>query len=417
MKPKRRLPEGWRWEKIEPHILGYQSGLARGDKSKKDGYPHLRMNNISNGGKLDLSLLWRIPATEQEVRAYAVRKGDILFNNTNSPELVGKSCLFNLDSTEVFLFSNHITRLRTKSTLYPRYLLYWINALWRKKYFQNNCDVWVNQAALRVEERLFPLRIPLPPTFDNQAAIADQLEREMAEVEEMRQAALRQKEAVSAMQGAILRETFPWKKDDKLPEGWRWERLGRISNRIQYGLSRESSRVRVGPKLLRITDIQNGRVDWSNVPFCQCTSEEKKEYLLADGDIVFTRTGATTGKSLLIKNPDRSLFASYLIRVKCEKEQILPDYLYCFFQSPIYWSDISRGARGGTLAGFNASMLSSIRVPLPPNVGDQKNIVEKIKRDMIEIEKVRQPANRQFEAIEALPGAILREAFDFEEEG
>ncbi len=204
----KQLPEGWRWEKIENHISDYQSGLARGDKSKKEGYPHLRMNNISNDSKLNLTLLWRIPVTEDEIRHYSVRRGDILFNNTNSAALVGKSCLFNFESNETFLFSNHLTRIRTKNTLNSKYLLYWINILWQRRYFEDNCDKWVNQAAARVTDLLFPSEIPLPPTIDDQIRIAGELERKMAEVETMRQAAKRQLEAAKAMSSAILSEIF-----------------------------------------------------------------------------------------------------------------------------------------------------------------------------------------------------------------
>lgn len=107
------------------------------------------MNNISNDMRMDLSLLWRIPANENEIKTYSVQREDILFNNTNSAALVGKSCLFNLESKETFLFSNHITRIRTKNSLDSRYFLYWINVLWQKRYFENNCDKWVNQAAIR----------------------------------------------------------------------------------------------------------------------------------------------------------------------------------------------------------------------------------------------------------------------------
>ena len=265
------------------------------------------------------------------------------------------------------------------------------------------------------KDELKGIGFPLPPTLNDQLSIANELERKMANVEKMQQAAVRQKEAATAMQGVILREVFPYKEEDKLPEGWKWEKLSRISNNIQYGISRESSPNKVGPQLLRITDIQNGKVNWNNVPFCECDSNEENLYLLADGDIVFVRTGATTGKSFLLKNPKQSLFASYLIRVQCNRDLVQPDYLYSFFQSPLYWNYINRGARGGTLAGFNASMLSRMNIPVPPTFDDQIAIVDDLERKMAQVEKVQQAADRQLEAMESLSRAILREFFDFEE--
>ncbi len=77
-----------------------------------------------------------------------------------------------------------------------------------KRVFTDNCDVWVNQAAIRVEDKLFPLSILLPATVDEQRAIAAELERKLRQVESMRLAAALQVEAISALPGAILREAF-----------------------------------------------------------------------------------------------------------------------------------------------------------------------------------------------------------------
>ena len=371
------------------------------------------MNNISNDLRLDLTHVWKIPATEKEISIYSVQRGDILFNNTNSPALVGKSCLFNIECEETFLFSNHLTRIRTRSSLNSRYLLYWIGILWQRRYFEDNCDKWVNQAAIRVEDSVFPFDIPLPPTINDQIAIANELERKMAEVEAMRQAALRQKDAVNALQSARLREFFPFKKVERLPAGWRWEKLRKLSTNIQYGISISSTSIQKGCKLLRITDIQNGKVDWGQVPYCECNGEKEAKYLLKDGDIVFVRTGATTGKSFLIRKPDHALFASYLIRVQCSSDLINPDYLYTFFQSPAYWDYISQGARGGTLAGFNATMLSKMMIPMPPTIDEQAKIANICEQRLSESRIIQHSAEKQLKAIKAMPGAILREVFDF----
>lgn len=204
-------------------------------------------------------------------------------------------------------------------------------------------------------------------------------------------------------------------KKRKLPEGWRWEKLDKITANIQYGISKSSTSNKVGPKLLRITDIQDGKVDWNKVPFCECNSNEEKQYLLENNDIVFVRTGATTGKSFLLNDPENTLFASYLIRVQCNKELVNPKYLYTFFQTPIYWNHINQKSRGGTLAGFNASMLSTIEIPLPPTLSDQLAIASYLECRMAHVEKMRTAALRQKEAITAMQGAVLREVFSYTE--
>ncbi len=209
---EKELPQGWKLERIAGHIAEFRSGIARGTKSRSEGYPHLRMNNISNDQRLNLRELWRIPASQEEVEAFHLEDDDILFNNTNSKELVGKCCLFRTNSDETFLFSNHVTRIRTKETLVPAYLVLWINSLWQRRFFRDNCDVWVNQAAVRVEDLLFPGDIPLPPKTTDQKRIAENLEMKMSEIDKMRVTAESQLQAISAMPGAVLRDMFDFER-------------------------------------------------------------------------------------------------------------------------------------------------------------------------------------------------------------
>jgi type I restriction enzyme S subunit len=86
----------------------------------------------------------------------------------------------------------------------------------------------------------------------------------------------------------------------ELPDGWVWTRVGEISDKIHYGFTASATADAIGPKMLRITDIQNNFVAWEKVPYCVIDSEKKKDYLLKNGDFVFARTGATVGKSFLI---------------------------------------------------------------------------------------------------------------------
>jgi len=79
---------------------------------------------------------------------------------------------------------------------------------------------------------------------------------------------------------------------------WVISKLGDVS-KINYGYTEKASFKEVGPKFLRITDIQDNNVEWETVPFCKIEKSELPKYILHDGDIVFARTGATTGKSFL----------------------------------------------------------------------------------------------------------------------
>jgi type I restriction enzyme S subunit len=125
--------------------------------------------------------------------------------------------------------------------------------------------------------------------------------------------------------------------------------------------------------MLRITDIQNGDVNWDTVPGCDCTAEDLRKHALRPGDILFARTGATTGKTFLISScPENAVFASYLIRVRLS-EAAWPAYVAHYLDSPGYWSQITSTSNGTAQPGVNASKLASLKIPLPP-VSEQKRI-------------------------------------------
>ena len=156
-----------------------------------------------------------------------------------------------------------------------------------------------------------------------------------------------------------------------LPEGWAWVRLGNLSAAIQYGLS-NSAEPQGTHRLLRITDIQDGKVDWNAVPFT--TVNDPEAYLLKTGDIVFARTGATVGKSFLItETPYPSVYASYLIRIRL-LGSLSPEYIYQFFDSACYWSQITDKSVGVGQPNCNGTSLKELFIPLPP-ISEQLRIV------------------------------------------
>ena len=156
-----------------------------------------------------------------------------------------------------------------------------------------------------------------------------------------------------------------------LPEGWAWVRLGNLSAAIQYGLS-NSAEPQGTHRLLRITDIQDGKVDWNTVPFT--TVNDPESYLLKTGDIVFARTGATVGKSFLIaETPYPSVYASYLIRIRL-LGSLSPEYIYQFFDSACYWSQITDKSVGVGQPNCNGTSLKELFIPLPP-ISEQLRIV------------------------------------------
>jgi type I restriction enzyme S subunit len=150
-----------------------------------------------------------------------------------------------------------------------------------------------------------------------------------------------------------------------MPEEWEVTKLGEICERPQYGLTASSVEIPVGPKFLRITDIQEGSVDWASVPYCKCSTAEHEKHKLSPGDIVIARIGATTGKTYCTQQCSDVVFASYLIRIRV-KPAVLYGFLWQYTNTKSYWSQIN-AAKGGRLKqGINIPIMTNLVVPLPP---------------------------------------------------
>ena len=178
---------------------------------------------------------------------------------------------------------------------------------------------------------------------------------------------------------------------------------------IMYGYTAKSSKDYIGPKYLRITDIQNGYVNWENVPCCEINQEDFRKYSLNQGDIVFARTGATTGKSYLIHSPQKSVFASYLIRVQVDEDIVLPEFLYKFFQSDDYWSSVLLGTTGSAQGGFNAKKLGNLDIPILSKT-KQDELIQHLDNAFSKIDKARLITENKLIKLDELKRSILQKA-------
>ena len=137
-----------------------------------EGVPHIRPMNITEGGQFTLSGVKRIGMQDFIGREnYALMPGDVLFNNTNSKDLVGKTCLIRERINGGY--SNHMTRVRClEKELAPGFLAYALHAAWRKGLFAERASKWVGQAGVNTKS-LRAFKIPLPPLEVQKEIVAE----------------------------------------------------------------------------------------------------------------------------------------------------------------------------------------------------------------------------------------------------
>ncbi len=256
-----------------------------------------------------------------------------------------------------------------------------------------------NYSAIR-SYTVYDYEIPLP-SLDEQRRIVSYIESLAKCVNEAQ--SLRQVAAIET--NAYLLSAYH--QVFQLKENWAVAKIGDFCDNPQYGYTESAKSEPVGPKFLRITDIQDGKVNWNSVPYCECP--EPGKYLLKPNDIVFARTGATTGKSFLIRECPESVFASYLIRLRV-LHTVTPDYLYAFFQSPDYWQQVTDEKKGTGQPNVNGQKLINIRVPVPP-LDEQRRIVAYLDGLQSKVNALRELQSASGEELSVLMPSILDKAF------
>ena len=195
-----------------------------------------------------------------------------------------------------------------------------------------------------------------------------------------------------------------------VPPTWCATTVAEVADPLRYGYTASATPEAAGPRMLRITDIQNGHVEWARVPRCEIAPDKQDHFLLSPGDIVFARTGGTVGKSFLIREvPEPAVFASYLIKV-APTRGVEPRYLYWFFQSLDYWEQIAL-KKGGLQENVNAKTLGSIELPIAPT-NEQRRIVERVEALFDEIDRGVESLRTARRMIDLYRQSLLKSAFE-----
>lgn len=185
-----------------------------------------------------------------------------------------------------------------------------------------------------------------------------------------------------------------------IPKNWMWVRWGALSNSIQYGYNAPALNKGTA-KMVRISDIQDNKIIWDKVPYCEIDLSVNDSYILHESDILFARTGGTVGKSCLVSNLPNDIayvFAGYLIRSNYNIK-LNPNYLKIFMDSELYWNQLRQGTTKNAQPNCNGNTLSKMVLPLPP-IEEQYRIVAKVEELMEKIAEL-EKTEKEFEAIKA----------------
>jgi len=396
------LPQGWMVSDIAALATNIQPGFPSGKHNQDgQGVPHLRPMNVSRDGSIDLTDLKYV--LDQD--GPRLNDGDVLFNNTNSPALVGKTAVVRRPSD--WAFSNHMTRITPARGVVPSYLAHHLHYLWMTGYLRHRCVNHVNQASIS-SGPLASVPIAVPPSAEQErivAAIEEQFSRLDAGVAALDAAFVKAGTlAKAAMEAAVS----SW---DQVP-------LREVLSSLRNGIF--VSRPGTAPTrraILRISAVRPLRLDAAEVRYVpeSTTLGNEDAFRIDAGDLLFTRYNGNAdlvGACALVgAEAAGMLYPDKLIRAVVNKGRAMPDYLEIALNcGPSLRAIAERRKTTAGQVGISGSQLLSVPVPLPP-LADQERMVAQTRSVLDAVRRLRLETARARRRCEGLRSAVLAAAF------
>lgn len=465
--PDDDLPEGWISANLgEGLIVDIQPGFACGENNRDgQGIAHLRPMNVDQQGKVDLSTVKYVPASKAHNEKMLLCKGDVVFNNTNSPELVGKTAFYDLPEERAF--SNHMTRLRCQTEILdPHFCAMAFHQKWREGYFRSVCSHHVSQSSVG---RAVLLNTPIAvPPLPEQKRIVAKVEQLLARIDVVRERLTRLREILKRFRQSVLAAacsgglTEDWRVKkpclepaqyflDQVAEKRRREYEAECKRAKEEGrrIPREPSNLK--PKNVNtdgLPELPDGWV-WSYLPYLGYMNRGKSQHRprnalhLYGGPYPFIQTGdiaqaegkiaihrqtyseaglaqsrlwpastvcitiaANIANSAILTYP--ACFPDSVVGVIADSDLCLAEFLEYFIRTA--QGDLDQFAPATSQKNINIAILSDVAVPIPP-LPEQEEIVRRVEMLFKLADAIEKRVAAAGERAERLTRAILAKAF------
>lgn len=404
------VPENWVWVRLGA-VCFFENGYAfKSDKfSSEKGIPVIRISNIKENN-VDVDDC--IKTLEENIdEKFIVHQGDLLI--AMSGATTGKNGVYM--SANIAYLNQRVgnIKVKNKELLIEKF---------RNFYIANMQNEILNTAYGGAQpnissQKMSVMTFPLPPLSEQQR-IVERIEELFAKLDEAKERLQEVADSFAVRKAAILHKAFTgeltkqWRRENGVSdECWEEKTIGEICSSLKYGTSKKSSddgEVVV----LRMGNLQNGEIDWSNLAY---TSDEEdiKKYLLKSGDVLFNRTNSPelVGKTSIYRGEMPAIYAGYLIKLDYEKNIVVGDYLNYYLNSSKakeYYMQVKTD--GVSQSNINAKKIGEFKIPLP-TLSEQHEIVRFID-DLLARERAAQQATEQaLASIELMKKSILARAF------
>ena len=408
----------WREVKIKKCIDDIKSGFAlskqkRSKITDKNGIPQLRPYNILNWNKIDFENVTYVPKNMEGIDDYLIREDDVLFNNTNSIELVGRAAYVKEINGE-YVYSNHISRIKAKkSVVLPEFLSWSINYLWLRGYFYVYATKWIGQAGLS-NSRLKNVKIPLPfrngkPDLETQRKIVEYIEANFSRIDGIIERKKRELERLDVLWESALEQAFR----PKAGEEWHEYKLGDIANHFMGGTPKTDVSEYWGGDVPWISAKEIKDNDYITIPTRYITKRGLKESnaRIAPKNSILLVTTASVGNIAI---------AGIDVAINQQITAIIPNQAIWF--KYLYYYLLHNGARlmlrgRTTFTHINQKIVKKIPILVPsrngkPDLERQKEIAHYLDSVYEKIRMLKEKIQSQIGQLEEMKESILEEVFN-----
>lgn len=358
----------------------------------------IRITNVQKGYVIDSNPKYYPESKINEIRNFILNDEDLLISLTGN---VGRVAILDKEFLPAAL-NQRVACLRNKDNIIDKKYLYFYlnNDIFEKLCVKNSTGAaQLNMSTVWLKNQLIPI-----PSLAEQRRIVSYLDSSFDLIDKIKENASKSLSEAKALFQSALAEAMEPK------EGWEEKTLKDLCEIYgNYGLSVPSIPFN-GIRYLRITDITEwGELNNDKVSADVDSSTQQK---LEEGDILFARTGATVGKTLMFENKfGECLFAGYLIRYRVDRNKILPKFLFYLTHSKEYYEWIKNNQKAAAQPNISAKLYNNYIINYP-SLSTQKQIVSRLDSLSSNVRAIEEKYQKMIAECDALKQAMLREVFE-----
>lgn len=409
------IPEHWEIKRLK-NVCSTNNASLSDKTSKEFEFNYVDIGSVSFELGIHKTEKYTFQNAPSRARKIA-RLGDIIVSTVRT--YLRAIDIINSGEKEKYIYSTGFAILSPLKNILSEFMIY----ICRSEYFTNQVSIYstginypsINDTALKM------INIVMP-TLSEQQTIAAYLDQKCGEIDEL---ITLQEEMITKLQSykqSVITEAVTKGLDKNVPlkdSGIEW--IGEIPEHwictvfkrfllepMQYGANEPAEECNYyDPRYIRITDIKDDGTLRDDT-FKSLPLGKAKEYMLTKGDLLFARSGATVGKTFLYKEDYAACFAGYLIKARCNKNKLVPNFVFYYTLSNVYQNWKNSIFIQSTIQNIGADKYSVMPIIVPP-LSEQQAIADYLDQRCSEIDELISIKQQKIEKLKEYKKSLIFE--------